>query len=48
MPIIKDKQRRIDICQECKHYAYGICRICYCIVAVKTKLENAMCPEGKW
>lgn len=42
------QEQRLKICHECEHHAFGICRICYCIVSLKTKLENATCPKGKW
>jgi glycopeptide antibiotics resistance protein len=48
MTTIKDRKQRLDICQKCEFYAYNICRICYCVVILKTNLENATCPKGKW
>lgn len=42
------QEQRLKICNSCEHLTFGICRVCYCYVALKTKLENATCPKGKW
>jgi hypothetical protein len=42
--------RRFDICKACPELIKLTkqCRNCGCFMAVKTKLEKATCPIGKW
>lgn len=41
---------RFDICKQCPKLikATSQCKECGCFMAVKTKLNNANCPIGKW
>ena len=43
-------QNRLDICRSCEHFfkITGQCKKCKCIMGIKTKLSNAVCPVGKW
>lgn len=45
----KQKQR-MSICQECPRFVKltSQCLECGCIMNLKTKLEHATCPLGKW
>jgi hypothetical protein len=46
LPSIPDleKQRRLDICGKCVHNDGGTCRVCGCVLSVKTSLPNEKCP----
>lgn len=54
--LIADRERarkRMAICQACPFAAGGktkkfICSKCGCVLAGKTRLAGAKCPEGKW
>lgn len=51
LPIsIKDPKQRYETCKGCeKFYApTRQCTECMCIMNIKTKLEDATCPLGKW
>jgi hypothetical protein len=41
---------RLKICSECPAFrkASQTCRKCGCFMKLKTKLEKAVCPVGKW
>lgn len=41
---------RFDICLQCPELIKlsGQCKKCGCFMKVKTKLESAKCPIGKW
>ena len=41
---------RLDICKACPELIQFSkqCRKCGCFMNLKTKLENASCPIGKW
>lgn len=43
-------KRRFDICKSCPELIKLTkqCKQCGCFMAVKTKLEAATCPIGKW
>jgi len=43
-------QNRLDICLACDRLIAKTkqCKECGCFMAIKTKLENATCPLGKW
>lgn len=44
-----EKNRRLEICQSCKpHYENGLCKLCGCDMALKSRIETAHCPIGKW
>ena len=42
--------QRLDICKLCPEFfsITGQCKKCGCFMSVKTKLESAKCPLGKW
>jgi hypothetical protein len=41
---------RMDICNGCEFYRARTnqCKKCSCFMKLKTKLEHAKCPIGKW
>lgn len=43
---------RINICNLCseKTITLGVsrCKVCHCIIQLKTKLTNSNCPINKW
>ena len=41
---------RLEICKSCPEYRpkTNTCRKCGCFMKLKTTLENAKCPIGKW
>ena len=41
---------RFSICLKCPELIKlsGQCKKCGCFMSIKTKLENAKCPIGKW
>jgi len=43
-------EERYSICKQCPEFIKltAQCKKCGCIMKVKTKLENAECPIGKW
>lgn len=50
---LKDQEvvdARMSICQECEFLIKitSQCSKCGCFMKLKTKLENANCPIGKW
>jgi len=46
--ISKDADARLAICSDCVFFTGVRCTRCGCFMKVKTKLEHASCPEGKW
>ena len=46
----KISKERLDICRSCQ-YLIPItytCKKCGCFMIVKSKLENSVCPIGRW
>lgn len=43
-------RKRINICEGCSRYRMQTrqCRECGCLMILKTKLTDAVCPIGKW
>lgn len=43
-------QYRLSICQGCEFFkkSGNRCKKCGCFMKLKTHLENAKCPIGKW
>ena len=43
-------QYRLEICKGCVYYRQlsNTCRKCGCFMKLKTQLEHAKCPIGKW
>jgi hypothetical protein len=39
---------RLRICGSCPELSFKVCGICHCFMPMKTKLEAATCPIGKW
>lgn len=46
----KTASERMTICEECPRLIKSTkqCRECGCFMALKTKIESAVCPIGKW
>jgi len=46
----EESNRRFEICKQCPELIKltNQCKKCGCFMAVKTTLENARCPLGKW
>ena len=44
------KESRLAICRTCEYFKPALekCRKCGCFMRLKTELENAKCPIGKW
>lgn len=44
------KRRRLNICNKCENYntTTKICKICKCLMPVKTSFSNFSCPDKKW
>lgn len=47
---VVDAFERLKICQECEKYLAQakICGMCKCFMPLKTRIERAKCPLGKW
>lgn len=47
---IEDSNSRLDICKSCPELITVVnqCKQCGCFMNIKTKLESARCPLGKW
>jgi hypothetical protein len=45
-----DPKKRIEICRKCPLYIknIGMCYVCKCFMAVKTRISYFDCPRGKW
>jgi Family of unknown function (DUF6171) len=43
-------KHRLEICSTCEFYRAKTnqCKKCGCFMKLKTSLENAKCPLGKW
>jgi hypothetical protein len=43
-------EKRYDICRECPELIdlTKQCKECGCVMSLKTKLRNAVCPLNKW
>jgi hypothetical protein len=52
MEYVSDEVRntRMSLCLNCEHLIKLTtqCKKCGCFMTAKTKLENAVCPIGKW
>lgn len=44
------QQERYNICLDCEHFYELLknCKICGCVMPLKTKLKNVSCPINKW
>ena len=42
------KRNRITICNVCDQNKMQMCRMCGCMIPMKTTLKKASCPIGKW
>lgn len=42
--------QRLAVCRTCEHFraATSQCRLCGCIMPLKTRLADATCPDGRW
>lgn len=47
---IMDAKERYDLCKGCDKFFHPTrqCRECMCIMSIKTKVQEATCPLGKW
>ena len=45
-----ESSKRLLICESCEHYDAECmtCRVCGCLMRVKTKQMSAKCPQKKW
>lgn len=43
-------ESRLNLCQACEHFKQNgsRCKLCGCFMKLKTELEKAKCPIGKW
>lgn len=41
-------EERVSICKTCTNNKVGICTLCGCVIAFKTRLTLADCPDKKW
>jgi hypothetical protein len=41
---------RQDICVKCESYNNPTkqCKICFCVIPLKVRMESETCPKGKW
>jgi hypothetical protein len=41
---------RMDICNKCEYLIQNVstCKKCGCFMTIKTRIEEAYCPIGKW
>lgn len=41
---------RLNICKKCENYINltTTCKLCGCFMIIKTKIDSASCPIGKW
>lgn len=49
--MISDEERnqRYDLCKNCEEFTMmRTCKICNCIMPMKTYWGNTECPKGKW
>lgn len=46
----EEAERRMSICVECPSLLKltNQCKECGCVMSLKTKIEKATCPLGKW
>jgi len=46
----QEAELRFSICEECESLIKitNQCKECGCFMKLKTKLQNAVCPLGKW
>ena len=44
------QEKRMNICVSCENFFPTLqqCKICKCIMPMKTRLRRAECPVGKW
>lgn len=42
-------QKRMQICDSCEYKSdLGVCKKCFCVLAVKTRVKQFHCPLDKW
>ena len=43
-------KERMDICNKCDYFINMTkqCKKCGCFMEIKTRIDNAYCPIGKW
>ena len=40
--------QRMEVCKTCDKNTCGVCMVCHCLLAAKTKVEESECPLHKW
>lgn len=45
---MKERQRRLWICESCPERKRDRCSLCGCFLMSKSMLKNSECPIGKW
>lgn len=42
--------KRLDTCKSCENFNkyIGTCKLCGCIMKIKTKFPNMKCPDNRW
>jgi hypothetical protein len=40
--------KRIETCKSCEYLKKQFCSKCGCIIAIKSRMATAKCPDGKW
>ena len=52
MPETQQSRSRMAVCKECPQrsrvFTVSQCKVCYCILELKTKHPTEHCPLGKW
>jgi|DEB0MinimDraft_6_1074348.scaffolds.fasta_scaffold00207_3 hypothetical protein len=46
----EEHKARVETCLKCEHYSkeMQMCKQCWCIVPLKTKVKGFHCPVNKW
>jgi hypothetical protein len=42
------KEQRRQLCKKCELNKAGICFVCGCVIALKTKIKTEACPRNNW
>ena len=45
---MKERKRRLQICNECPERNNNRCSLCGCFLKTKSMLKHSECPIGKW
>ncbi len=44
----KIAEQRAVICASCPEFSGGLCGVCSCLLAAKTRSLKSKCPKDKW